>query len=149
MFKAGVTLWCQCILQLLLLNVSYVVCLLSSPTVPTQRLKQEFYCDIGLHLYDATVVEYYFIRWVSSSLSRVYSSFFLTLLLCSELCLSMYINICEHIYDSCIYTVPKCLYFKMALLLFYSRSGNTDGLFWSNFVIWVAQGHKGHTGSGE
>lgn len=59
------------ILQLLLLNVSLVVCLLSCPTVPAQRLKQEFYCDVSSHLYDAAVVEYYFIRRLSSYLSRV------------------------------------------------------------------------------
>lgn len=50
---------------------SYVVCLVSCPTLPAPRLKQEFYCDVGLHLYDAAVVEYYFICRMSSSLSRV------------------------------------------------------------------------------
>lgn len=71
MFKARVILWGQFILQLLLLSVSYLVCLVSCPTVPAQRLKQEFYCNVSLHLYVAAVVEYYFICRMSSSLSRV------------------------------------------------------------------------------
>lgn len=71
MFKAGVILRGQFILQLLLLSVSYLVCLVSCPTVPAQRLKQEFYCNVSLHLYVAAVVEYYFICRLSSSLSKV------------------------------------------------------------------------------
>lgn len=111
MLKAGVILWCQFILQLLLLNVAYIVQCISSflSNSPCQEtnINQEFYCDVSLHLYIAAVVEYYLIRRLSSSMSRVESRFFLHCFVCPDICLAMYMNTCDYIYDSCLYIVPK------------------------------------------
>lgn len=49
---------------------------LSNSTCQETNINQEFYCDVSLHLYIAAVVEYYLIRRLSSSMSRVESSFY-------------------------------------------------------------------------
>lgn len=49
----------------------YVVCLVFCLIVFVSRLKQEFYCDVGLYLYDVVVVEYYFICRMFSFFFRV------------------------------------------------------------------------------